>query len=152
MKVFNLSCEFGHGFEGWFGSEDDYLSQMDRGLITCPICDSPRIERRPSAPRLNLGAKPEAAASTESPATAVPADAPLSPFEAQLIAAVREVLAKTEDVGTKFADEARRIHHGEAEQRSIRGQATPAEREALADEGIEVVQLPVPKSWTGSTH
>ncbi len=90
-----------------------------------------------SAPRLNLSGARESE-------TTAPAPQPQFDAQAQWMKAVRHVLAHTEDVGEKFADEARRIHYGEAAERGIRGQATPDEREALRDEGIEVMPLPMP--------
>lgn len=157
MKVFNLQCAAGHPFEGWFGSEDDYLSQQARGLLTCPMCGHAEVMRMPSAPRLNLsGAKAPVAASPARPATSVPATAPAVPAtperaqaEAVLLQAVRHVLANTEDVGRQFAEEVRRIHYGEAEQRNLRGQATPTETQALREEGIEVFALPIPEALKG---
>jgi hypothetical protein len=158
MKVFNLQCDQGHGFEGWFGSEDDYRSQTERGLLSCPVCGSVAVQRLPSAPRLNLGAAApvDAARSTS---TAVATTAPqvppsgvpdvLAQLQARYLEAVRHVVANTEDVGPRFAEEVRRIHYGEVAQRAIRGQADAQEREALRDEGIEVVSLPLPPGMDG---
>lgn len=141
MKVLNLRCTHGHGFEGWFASDDDFLDQNGRGLIECPLCSDRVVTRMPSAPRLNLsGARePQPAPTAPPPAPAVPAD-----LQARYLAAVREMMARTEDVGERFPEEARRIHYGESPHRGIRGQATPQERAALSEEGIEVVALPVP--------
>lgn len=136
MKVLNLRCENGHGFEGWFASDDDYMDQNGRGLIECPLCADRVITRMPSAPRLNLSGAREAEAP---PAAATAAD-----LQARYLHAVREMLARTEDVGPRFPEEARRIHYGEAPNRGIRGEATPEERAALSEEGIEVVSVPVP--------
>jgi hypothetical protein len=158
MKVFNLQCDQGHGFEGWFGSEDDYRSQTERGLLSCPVCGSVAVQRLPSAPRLNLGAAApvDAARSTS---TAVATTAPqvppsgvpdvLAQLQARYLEAVRHVVANTEDVGPRFAEEVRRIHYGEVAQRAIRGQADAQEREALRDEGIEVVSLLLPPGMDG---
>jgi hypothetical protein len=168
MKVLNLQCAAGHPFEGWFGSEDDYQSQQARGLLTCPMCGHAEVKRLPSAPRLNLSgakapavSKPEQAPASASPTRPgavkppVPA-APITPVtpeqaqaEAVLLQAMRHVLANTEDVGRHFPEEVRRIHHGEAEHRNLRGQATPAERQALQEEGIEVFALPIPEALKG---
>jgi hypothetical protein len=152
MKVLDLRCANGHGFEGWFGSEDDYLDQNGRGLLECPLCADKAITRLPSAPRLNLsGAAASAPASAATaPAAAAPKGLP-GPAELQAVwlQAVRHVLATTEDVGTRFAEEARRIHYGEVEQRNIRGQATPKQAEALRDEGIEFATLAVPEALKG---
>ncbi|MBW8777997.1 MAG: DUF1178 family protein [Burkholderiales bacterium] len=142
MKVMDLRCGLGHGFEGWFASEADYGSQRERGLLDCPVCGNVDVKRLPSAPRLNLsGARaPEAAVAPAAPAadTSPPAHA-----AARFVEAVAELLKNTQDVGPRFAEEARRIHYGESEAKAIRGQTTPQEREALADEGIEVFTLPL---------
>lgn len=142
MKVFNLRCGNGHGFEGWFASEDDFLDQNGRGLIECPLCADRIVKRTPSAPRLNLSAVGE----PQQPVTATVA---MPDLQAAWLHAVRQVMAHTEDVGERFADEARRIHYGECEQRGIRGQATPQQRAELHDEGIEVVALPLPRGLDG---
>ncbi len=146
MKVLDLQCAHGHSFEGWFGSEDDFQSQLSRQLVECPICGDKAVQKKLSAPRLNLGA-------------AVPAAAPAEPrrdvttLDPQLQAAwmkmVRHVMENTEDVGGQFAEEARRIHYGEAAERNIRGQASREETEALLDEGISVMPLPIPKALKG---
>ncbi len=149
MKVLDLRCGAGHAFEGWFASEDDYGSQRERGLLDCPVCGNAEVVRLPSAPRLNLsGARaPEpASASAPEPAQATAQLTALSGANAaaqRFVAAVAELLNNTQDVGSRFAEEARRIHYGESEAKAIRGQTTPQEREALADEGIEVFTLPV---------
>lgn len=138
MKVLNLRCPQDHAFEGWFGSEEDFESQRQRELIECPLCGDRRVVKGLTAPRLNLGAgRREEAAPVASAAT------PHTPA-ALWMRAVREVLKNTEDVGERFAEEARRIHYGEATERGIRGQATPEQTEALLDEGIEVMPLMVP--------
>lgn len=165
MKVLNLQCAVGHAFEGWFGSEDDYLSQQARGLLACPLCGHTEVARLPSAPRLNLsGAKAPVAPSPVSTASAAaPAGAQrsasakpavrLTPERAQaeavLLQAMRHVLASTEDVGPAFVEEVRRMHYGEAEPRNIRGEASPAEAESLREEGIEVLRLPIPDALKG---
>lgn len=141
MKVLNLRCANGHGFEGWFASEDDFLDQNGRGLIECPICADRVIGRMPSAPRLNLSGARE-----QSQTTALPQPADM---QAAWLAGVRKLMASTEDVGARFAEEARRIHYGEAPARGIRGQATPEEREELSEEGIETVAVPVPRALDG---
>jgi hypothetical protein len=136
MKVLDLRCANGHRFEGWFGSDDDFMEQNGAGLVECPLCAHKVVTRMPSAPRLNLGAS--AAPSAPEPSVAA------ADLQAAWLKAVRHVLANTENVGDRFAEEARRIHYGEAEQRSIRGQATREDRQALQDEGIEVHPFPLP--------
>jgi hypothetical protein len=156
MKVLNLQCASGHGFEGWFASDDDFMGQNGRRLIECPLCSDTVITRIPSAPRLNLsGAKAptHAAQASALPATVSPAAAPDGVPGAEMqtlwLSAVRKLMAQTEDVGTRFAEEARRIHYGETPQRGIRGQATPEQREALEDEGIETLAIRVPRALEG---
>lgn len=139
MKVIDLRCQSGHRFEGWFAGDDDFLDQNGRGLIECPLCADKVIVRLPSAPRLNLSGAQEPVVAAPLP----PADEGMA-TQARWMQVVRQVLANTEDVGERFADEARRIHYGEAEERAIRGKASAEEREALREEGIEVHPLPVP--------
>lgn len=169
MLVVDLHCEQGHDFEGWFASGDELTRQQHRGLLTCPVCGSHGVTRRPSATRLNVsGSKdPVSAAGTSlarggAQARAVDDGQPSGeggpPREADIVRAlqavylqaVRQVVSQTEDVGERFADEARRIHHGDAPQRGIRGQSTAQERAELREEGIETVALPLPDGWDGT--
>jgi hypothetical protein len=142
MKVLNLQCAHHHAFEGWFGSEEEFQEQLSRGLVECPICGEVSITKMPSAPRLNLGAA-EPKPKREVMATADAA------VQAEWLKLVRHVMSNTEDVGERFAEEARRIHYGESEERGIRGRASQEETEALLDEGIGVLPLPVPKGLKG---
>lgn len=141
MKVLNLRCANGHGFEGWFASDDEFMSQNGRGLVECPLCADKIVTRMPSAPRLNLSGQREPAAEA--------APAPPAPLQAQWLDAVRQMLERTDDVGERFPEEARRIHYGEIEARGIRGQASPDEKRALLDEGIEIMSLPLPAALKG---
>ncbi len=102
MKVLDLRCANGHGFEGWFGSEDDFLDQNGHGLVECPLCADHVITRLPSAPRLNLSGAREPA--PPAPAKAEPAAADL---QAMWMQAVRHAIENTDDVGERFAEEAR---------------------------------------------
>ncbi len=145
MKVLNLQCSHQHAFEGWFGSEDDFQSQLGRSLVECPMCGDTGITKMLSAPRLNLGASAPDAAPKQEVVTA-----PDATMQAAWMKMVRQVMANTEDVGDKFPEEARKIHYGEAEERGIRGQASVAETEALMEEGIGVLPLPVPKALKGT--
>ncbi len=164
MKVLDLFCGRKHGFEGWFGSEADFQEQLARGLVQCPLCGNATITKRLSAPRLNLGAIAPADSSGKQPQLAaeggksVPAPGKLvvnpvnqPEFKPELVQAwmemTKQILANTDDVGSQFAEEARRIHYGEAEVRSIRGQATPDERDALVEEGISVLPLFIPEAF-----
>lgn len=138
MKVLNLRCANGHGFEGWFASEDDFMTQNGAGQVECPLCADKVVSRMPSAPRLNLSGASEPVAQPQ------PAD-----LQAAWLQTVRHLLANTEDVGARFAEQARRIHYGEDPARGIRGQATPEERASLLDEGIETMAIPVPAALKG---
>ena len=145
MKVLDLGCAHAHVFEGWFASEEDFQSQLSRGLLECPVCGDQRIEKRLSAPRLNLKAADSQTEQLSNPSTAhVQTESGAMPAEmqAKLLHMVREVMSKTEDVGGGFAREARRMHYGEIEQRSIRGTATVDDAMSLAEEGIDVLPLP----------
>ena len=150
MKVLDLQCQHGHVFEGWFGSEADFQSQKQRGLVQCPLCADIHIDKRLSAPRLNLGAREPAATPAAAPVSHAAADAPVEAsmlppaLQAAWLQLARKVVANTEDVGPRFADEARRMHHGEIQERAIRGQATAQEALQLLDEGIAVMPLPLP--------
>ncbi|SFU37785.1 hypothetical protein SAMN05216350_101623 [Polaromonas sp. YR568] len=166
MKVLNLQCSHQHSFEGWFASEDDFQQQLSRGLVECPMCADKSVQKLPSAPRLNLGGhqSPDTSASTlqssspaEHPAGAegntatrnMPAVAGMPSGasraeQAAFLQALRHVVANTEDVGSRFADEARRMHYGEQEARSIRGQTSVREAVELMEEGIDVMPLPLP--------
>ena len=143
MKVLNLQCGHQHVFEGWFGSEEEFQSQRERGLVECPLCGDTGVSKLPSAPRLNFGARPEPQARQEV------ASVPAAAMQAEFLKMVRHVMANTEDVGERFADEARAIHYGESEERGIRGQASAEETQALLEEGISVLPLPIPKALKG---
>lgn len=166
MKVYNLACPLDHRFEGWFASEEDCLAQQDKGMLACPICDSTEITRMPSAPHIaKSGSSKDISSSTEltvaSPATTdhsgvsggLSGDVVAltgndhSQLEAQVQAAflkgMRELMGRSEDVGHSFAEEARKIHYKESPERSIRGQTTLDEAEALREEGIEVMAMPM---------
>jgi hypothetical protein len=156
MKVYNLACPLDHRFEGWFYSEEDCLAQQDKGMLACPVCDSTQIARMPSAPHI---AKSSSTALTMPIATAnedigsASGDVVAltgndhSQLESQVQAAflkgMRELMGRSEDVGTSFAEEARKIHYKEAPERSIRGQTTLDEAESLREEGIEVLAVPL---------
>ena len=143
MKVLNLQCAHRHVFEGWFGSDDEFQSQLAASLVECPLCGDTAVTKLPSAPRLNLGAQPEPA-----PKQAVAA-MPDTDLQRAWLKMVHHVMANTEDVGERFAEEARKIHYGETEQRGIRGQASREDTEALLEEGIGVLPLPMPKALKG---
>jgi hypothetical protein len=133
VKVFDLCCDAGHLFEGWFDSQDDFDAQQRDGRIDCPLCGSGLIRRRPSAPRLNLGA---------APAPAAGAAAEGAELQNAIVQAARRLIANTEDVGERFAEEARRIHYKQVPERGIRGVASGAQAQELVDEGIRVMAVP----------
>jgi len=149
MKVLDLRCSDGHGFEGWFASGDDFESQLSRGLIECPVCSSRSIVKLLSAPRLNMGSGEPA---PPRPKSAEPPEGDTGLARSQWLSALHRLLAETEDVGSRFAEEARRMHYGDAPERAIRGQATAAQANELQDEGIEVVALPVPSTSKPALH
>lgn len=171
MKVLDLQCSNLHSFEGWFGSEAEFQSQLASGLVSCPLCGASQVVKKLSAPRLNLSgatvpngqahhdqggsatmpshghAQPPATVKQTADANGLPTHLPgglaSNPeLQALFVRAVREIIRQTEDVGDQFADQARRMHHGEQEAKAIRGQATPADTLALLEEGIDVMPLP----------
>ncbi|WP_438393464.1 DUF1178 family protein [Caballeronia sp. DA-9] len=151
MKVLDLKCSHDHRFEGWFASADEFESQLSRKLVACPVCSSIEVSRMPSAPRLNLSTSRTGRTEQPSDSTSVAQAAqPQQPAEnamqaqARALHFMREILAKTENVGDRFAEEARRMHYDEAPARNIRGVATPEDAHALMEEGIDVMPLPVP--------
>jgi hypothetical protein len=152
MIRYALLCEKGHAFESWFQDSAAYDNQAKRGLVSCPHCGSAKVDKAIMAPRLagsRKGAMPIAAPS-ELP-TAAPQDkapvAMISPQEQELRAKLKELrdhLTQNADhVGAKFPEEARKMHYGETEHRSIYGEASPEDAKALAEEGIEFHPLPV---------
>ena len=154
MIVFDLLCSAGHRFEGWFASAEDFSSQRDRGLVSCPSCATADVQRIPSAARVNFGAQPpKPARPPAQPApTAQQAKTPdmegKDPFAiAQMLYSrmLDDLFTKTEDVGAKFPEEARKIFYEEAPARAIRGQATAEEHDALIEEGIPVARFPIPR-------
>ncbi|HET9207507.1 MAG TPA: DUF1178 family protein [Burkholderiaceae bacterium] len=151
MKVLNLRCSNGHGFEGWFASDDEFMEQNGGGMLQCPLCADSVITRMPSAPRLNLsGAREPEQTGTVAPPAAVPGtEVQVADLQALWLKTVRHVMAHTEDVGERFAEEARRIHYGETPQRGIRGQVNAQQRDELIDEGIEIIALPIPRALDG---
>ncbi len=135
MIVFELICADQHRFEGWFASSEDFGAQKKRRLISCPLCGSDSVEKLPTARiRTSENAPAEAPAPKEAPAEA----------RASLSELVNYVLLNTEDVGRRFADEARRMHRDEVPKRGIRGTATREEAKELVDDGIPVMPLPIP--------
>ena len=152
MIKYQLICEDGHEFEGWFGDSAAFESQQDSGLLTCPACGSDTVRRALMAPNLaspkTRKSPPAPQKGPDAPATpgaaALPADAArrMHALMSEMRALQSKIKDECRDVGDDFAEEARRIHYGEAEAEGIYGNATPEEREALDDEGIAVMDIP----------
>jgi hypothetical protein len=160
MIRYSLACERGHEFESWFANSGTYDRQAKRGLVACPICGSPKVEKAIMAPRLARtdksidvpatapAAPPAPAASPAPPAAQTPAPvAMITPQERELRAKLKELrdhlTRNAENVGRKFPDEARKMHYGDVEHRSIYGEASPQEAKELHEEGIEFHPLPI---------
>ncbi|HEX8663875.1 MAG TPA: DUF1178 family protein [Beijerinckiaceae bacterium] len=157
MIRYALACDRDHEFESWFPSSDAYDAQKKRGLVECPVCGSAKVEKQIMAPRIartdrgtDLGRTLEVSPEPSLPVP-VPVPAPAASPAPQPVALFSEkerelramVKALREHVGGRFPDEARRMHYGEIEHRSIYGEATPAEARELIEEGIEVHPLPI---------
>ncbi len=142
MKVLDLQCSHQHRFEGWFGSEHDFCQQLERGLLQCPVCGDVSVVKRLSAPRLNLGSAREPDAQMRSAPDEQAATSGALSVQDAWLSMVRRVVASTDDVGSGFAEEARRMHYGETGYRAIRGEATVDEALQLIDEGIDILPLP----------
>lgn len=136
MIRYSLSCENAHEFEGWFSESADFDRQLKSGFLTCPVCQSAAISKVLMAPSVSTARKKDQIKT-------VAMDAMRREAFQKLKQAVAEVKANSEDVGTKFPEEARKIHYGEADARGIIGQATAHEAQELIDEGIEIAALPV---------
>ena len=141
MIKYSLICKQQHAFEGWFSNSKDFDDQKKRGLVTCPFCDTPSIEKSLMAPAVSTqksNAPSESEVVTNAPVTKEYADA------MNKIREIRDqVQANSENVGNKFPEEARKIHYGEAEKRGIYGEASPDDVKELVEEGVEIVPLPV---------
>jgi hypothetical protein len=155
MIRYALNCDHGHMFESWFANSAAYDKQAKRALIACPVCDSTKVEKAMMAPRLGrsdaaeppepktlpMPAPPPAPGATQAPV------AVMSPPERELrkkLKELRDHLTKNADyVGPRFPEQARKIHYGEIEHRSIYGEATPDEAKELHEEGIEFHPLPI---------
>lgn len=159
MIRYRLTCEKAHEFEGWFASSDAFDKQAERKLVACPRCGSTKVGKALMAPSVQTSERKRAARrrpGADSPPPSVPDVTPPSPPPQQLVASAEhremirrlkkmrdEVLAKSEYVGPRFADEARRIHNKESSARGIHGEASPDDVKALHEDGIEVYPVPV---------
>lgn len=136
MIHYALSCENGHGFEAWFSSSEDYDRQRGMKLVSCPVCNSADVSKSLMAPSVATARKKEEVRT-------LALEAAQREAVRKLREIVTEIRSNAEDVGERFADEARKIHYGEAEMRGIIGQASGDQVQALMEEGIEVAPLPV---------
>ena len=151
MIHYNLRCADDHAFDGWFNDSASFDKQAKRGLVECPICGGTKVERALMTPAVSTSrAVAPLEQMTEAKAEVLPPQVPVMAgggrMPAQLIGMLQKLRAEVEKncdyVGPELADEARKIHRGEAEERGIYGEATPDEAEALAEEGIELRQIP----------
>ncbi|MDH5729326.1 MAG: DUF1178 family protein [Gammaproteobacteria bacterium] len=137
MIIYDLECEIGHRFEGWFKSADDFQAQNDSHLISCPLCESATIKRVPSAHYV------KASNQSGNQSTTAPIPSAESPAEFKhWLNALRHHVKNSEDVGERFSEEARRMHYGEADKRAIKGQATTEQIQSLHEEGVDTLSLP----------
>jgi hypothetical protein len=153
MIRYTLRCEREHTFESWFQDSAAYDSQAKRKLVSCPVCDSVKIEKAIMAPRIvgkkgRERAEPAPAPAADAPAAPAPGATPLMMAqERELRAKIKElrdhIVKNADNVGEKFPNEARKMHYGEIEHRPIYGEASPEEAKSLIDEGVEVSPLPV---------
>ena len=148
MIVFDLGCENSHRFEGWFASSEDFERQIGRKLVTCPLCGNANVARLPHASHIRTGGK-ERAPHAESAAVQPQYSNVGSEVLTKL---VEHIIDNTEDVGAAFPEEARKIHYHESAERRIRGTASREEVDALRDEGIEVIALPIPAHRLSKAH
>lgn len=140
MIRFALRCEHAHEFEAWFGSNADFDMQRERGLVSCPFCESAAVEKALMTPRVTTGETREARQEAVAKGLTNLQDAAMREKMRELARHVRE---NTTDVGTRFPEEARRIHYGEVEERAIRGVAKPDEARALVEEGVTIAPVPL---------
>ncbi|MEM9901244.1 MAG: DUF1178 family protein [Pseudomonadota bacterium] len=150
MIKYSLRCAKGHAFDSWFASASAYDSLAQAGRLTCAVCGCTEVEKALMTPRVRAGRgkeeapKPPVPAGAAQPAKAPSLAEPASDFEAAVAEFRAKVEATTEDVGQRFADEARAIHEGRAPDRAIRGEAKIGDARALAEDGVPVLPLPFP--------
>ncbi|AWW74824.1 hypothetical protein CD351_10355 [Erythrobacter sp. KY5] len=154
MIVFDLHCDAGHRFEGWFGSSSDYEDQKAHGLVSCPHCGSDVVGKAPMAPAVGAKSNTASDARMPVPATAGSGDAqpvsntPITPEVQKALTALakaqEKALKNSTWVGKDFASQSRAMHYGERDEAPIHGQASLEEAKALVDEGVPVAPLPFP--------
>ncbi len=162
MIRYSLRCERGHEFESWFQDSASFDKQLKRKLVSCPACDSIKVEKAIMAPQVTRKGRSSrqrareesiaAASAAESPAPAAASSPPvpaalMSPEAQEFRARLKElrdyIKTNADDVGEKFPEEARKMHYGEAAHRPIYGEASPDEARSLIEEGVEVLPVPV---------
>lgn len=146
MVIYNLLCKKNHNFEGWFPSFEDFQKQADKKLISCPTCGTTKVEKMPHACAVHVKKEqPPAVPAKAKKTTPAPAPAPTAAeFKEMLLRVHHYVKENFEDVGPRFAEEAKQIHKGVAEERPIHGTATLNEVKELAEEGVPCMPLPKP--------
>ena len=144
MVVYNLVCRKKHSFEGWFPSFEDYQKQADKKLISCPSCGTTKVEKVPHACAVHVK-KEQATPPAKKPKQTPAAPPTAAEFKEMLIQVHHYVKQNFEDVGPRFAEEARQIHKGDAAERPIHGTATVKETKELAEDGVPFVALPKPE-------
>ena len=142
MKVYNLKCQYGHSFEGWFRSNDEFLVQSNKGILSCPVCDDNVVTRLPSAAHIQAQ-KTSPPFNSKASSHEEKNNILQSEVNRKLLEVAKHILENAENVGEQFAKEARKIHRKEAEERSIYGTVTTEESKELRDEGIEIFSMPV---------
>ncbi len=149
MIVYDLSCDQGHRFEGWFGSSADFGDQKSRGLVSCPECGSPAVDKAPMAPAVpakgnTQPATVEAASDEKHPVSSKPMPEEVQKALSVLAEAQAKALKQSTWVGNNFAEQSRAMHYGEQDEKPIHGSASAEEAKGLLDEGIAVAPLPFP--------
>ncbi len=143
MIAFDLRCVEHHIFEAWFKDREAYEDQREKGLISCPVCGSTEVEKILSPVAIKKSSP--ASASSAKPAAGAGDGAEVQEgFLKAMEKIYKTVLENSEDVGTRFASEALKIHYGAAEARSIRGVTTDEEEKMLQEEGVQFTKIPVP--------
>jgi hypothetical protein len=148
MILFELRCQKDHHFEGWFRDGKGFETQTKAGKLVCPVCGNRRIEKAMMAPRIGKAARSKSE-KLDTANLPVPSPAPVAPAQQAEMKAVqmlremrKQIEANCDYVGPGFAEEARKIHYGEAEARGIYGETSAEEAEALDEEGIEFARVP----------
>jgi len=131
MIHFTLHCEREHDFEGWFRSNDDFDAQVEKHLVACPVCGSHSVSKALMSPSVTTGRQKEKMAVA------------MSKMASELREMAKKVRDNADYVGGDFAEEARKIHFGEAKKRGIYGEASHGEVKSLLEDGVDVMPLPV---------